>query len=239
MASKPLKILYIGRDRQIAEELERILSMPEGILGAGEMDDEDPVIALKLVTSQKAALEQIRSQAPRVILIETGIRSYSRTRFCKTLRHRLPKSAILTVGNQEPKHDSFAYDGFVRVPLTPTQAGRAISQALDVYREHTLEVGELQLDMNARLVCGPAGEARLTPKQCQLLQLLMERAGEVVERQEIMLAIWDTVYLGDTRTLDVHICWLREQIEPNPSYPVYLETIRGVGYRLTDGTGSR
>jgi DNA-binding response OmpR family regulator len=72
----------------------------------------------------------------------------------------------------------------------------------------------------------------MTPKQCALLQYLMLRSNEVVSRGEIMDAIWETNYLEDTRTLDVHIRWLRECIEPDPSQPVYLVTVRGAGYCL-------
>jgi DNA-binding response OmpR family regulator len=56
-----------------------------------------------------------------------------------------------------------------------------------------------------------------------------------VKRSDIMKLIWDTSYLEDTRTLDVHIRWLRERIEPDPSNPVYLQTVRGTGYRLNLG----
>jgi DNA-binding response OmpR family regulator len=60
----------------------------------------------------------------------------------------------------------------------------------------------------------------------------MENAGNVVSRQEIMQQIWDTDYMEDTRTLDVHIRWLRERIEQDPSAPQLLVTVRGRGYRL-------
>jgi DNA-binding response OmpR family regulator len=63
--------------------------------------------------------------------------------------------------------------------------------------------------------------------------MLMMHHGIVVKRSKIMQAIWETSYLEDTRTLDVHIRWLRERIEPDPSNPVYLKTVRGVGYRLS------
>ena len=72
----------------------------------------------------------------------------------------------------------------------------------------------------------------MTPKQCSLLHMLMERRNEVVSRLEIMQEIWQTNFLGDTRTLDVHIRWLRERIERDPSNPQYLLTVRGKGYRF-------
>jgi DNA-binding response OmpR family regulator len=60
----------------------------------------------------------------------------------------------------------------------------------------------------------------------------MESPGEVVEREELFKKVWETDYTGDTRTLDVHISWLRKAIEPDPTQPKFLRTIRGVGYRL-------
>ena len=60
----------------------------------------------------------------------------------------------------------------------------------------------------------------------------MEHAGEIVSRKTLMHEIWDTDYLGDTRTLDVHMRWLREKIEDDPNHPKLLVTVRGEGYRL-------
>ena len=79
-----------------------------------------------------------------------------------------------------------------------------------------------------------AGEqvARLTPKQAMLLQVFMEHAGQTMTRKDLMATVWNTDYMGDTRTLDVHVRWLREKIEDEPSHPRYLRTVRGIGYRL-------
>ena len=73
----------------------------------------------------------------------------------------------------------------------------------------------------------------LTPKKLSLLKLFMERPNTTITRLELMEAIWNTKYMGDTRTLDVHIRWLRETIEHDPNKPQYLQTIRGQGYKLT------
>jgi len=62
--------------------------------------------------------------------------------------------------------------------------------------------------------------------------VLMENPGAVIEREALFRRVWDTEYAGDTRTLDVHISWLREAIEEDPRHPRYLKTVRGVGYRL-------
>jgi DNA-binding response OmpR family regulator len=72
----------------------------------------------------------------------------------------------------------------------------------------------------------------LTPKEFKLLYLLVENQGQILKRKTIMQEIWETDYMGDTRTLDVHIRWIREKIEENPSQPRHLITVRGVGYRF-------
>ena len=71
----------------------------------------------------------------------------------------------------------------------------------------------------------------LTPKNYKLLCLLIEYRDRDLSRRTIMKDVWETDYMGDTRTLDVHIRWLREKIEDNPNHPRRIVTIRGVGYR--------
>jgi DNA-binding response OmpR family regulator len=71
---------------------------------------------------------------------------------------------------------------------------------------------------------------RLRPEGAALLALFMSNAGRVLSKREIMKAVWDTDYVGDTRTLNVHTRWLRLKIEDDPSQPRLLHTVRGVGY---------
>jgi DNA-binding response OmpR family regulator len=88
------------------------------------------------------------------------------------------------------------------------------------------------LDLERKRVRCQGKEARLTPRMTHLLQVLMRHPGEVLEREQLFREVWKTEYMGDTRTLDVHISWLREAIEEDPHKPHLLKTIRGVGYRL-------
>ena len=75
-------------------------------------------------------------------------------------------------------------------------------------------------------------QALLTPRLVMLLRILMERPGQVIERAALFSQVWETQYTGDTRTLDVHISWLRQAIEDDPRHPRYIKTVRGMGYRL-------
>lgn len=74
---------------------------------------------------------------------------------------------------------------------------------------------------------------KLTPKQAQLLAAFMSRPGQILSRKTLMQEIWQTDFVDDTRLLDVHIRWLREKIEDNPSRPLLLRTVRGMGYRFS------
>jgi len=95
-----------------------------------------------------------------------------------------------------------------------------------------LQAGGISLDLENRCVTKGKVTVRLTPKECALLQTFMNNGGMVLTRKVIMKKVWDTDWTEDTRTLDVHVRWLREKIEDDPSKPVYLRTVRGVGYRF-------
>lgn len=102
---------------------------------------------------------------------------------------------------------------------------------------HRLLSGSLQIDVEQRLVFKNDKPLELRYKEFELLVLLASRRGDVVTRAEIFDKVWGTDWLGDMRTLDVHIRWLREKIENDPSKPQYIQTVRGVGYRFVE-TGS-
>jgi two-component system phosphate regulon response regulator PhoB len=91
---------------------------------------------------------------------------------------------------------------------------------------------DLIVDRHQRQVLCQGRAHSLTPKEFRLLSLLINHSDQILSRKTIMQEVWETDYLGDTRTLDVHIRWIREKIEKNPSRPQRLITIRGVGYRF-------
>lgn len=95
-----------------------------------------------------------------------------------------------------------------------------------------VRVKGLELDVRNSILTKGDDQVHLTPKETKLMHLLMENVGKVVSRSELMQSVWNTEYLGDTRTLDVHICWLRQKIEDNPRIPEMILTRRGQGYEL-------
>ena len=105
-----------------------------------------------------------------------------------------------------------------------------ISWLLPAPDSEVLVRGELVFNLKRCSVVRGERESHLTPKQAELLELLMRHTGEVLTRKFIMRRVWDTDFLDDTRTLDVHIHWLRKAIELDTGSPEYLHTVRGVGY---------
>jgi DNA-binding response OmpR family regulator len=99
-------------------------------------------------------------------------------------------------------------------------------------RKGPIEVGEIVLDPGARTVTKAGSAVELAAKEFDLLHVLMAGAGEVVTREYIMDEVWDPHWFGPTKTLDVHISWLRKKLEDDPGHPVYITTVRGVGFRF-------
>lgn len=95
-----------------------------------------------------------------------------------------------------------------------------------------IHCGRLRLKTSTGQISRDGQVLKLAPKQCQLLSMFMRHSGEVLPRSLLVREIWETTFMDDTRMLDVHVRWLREKIEDDPSKPAYLRTVRGVGYRF-------
>ncbi len=108
---------------------------------------------------------------------------------------------------------------------------RAATAAPPPARER-LEAADLTLDLIARRASHHGEELKLTHKEFDLLAELMRNAGAVLTRDLLLQKVWGYDFVGDSRTVDVHIRWLREKIEADPSQPARITTVRGVGYRF-------
>jgi DNA-binding response OmpR family regulator len=94
------------------------------------------------------------------------------------------------------------------------------------------EVNGVRVDEAARRAWVAGTELDLTPKEFDLLALLLSQAGTVVTRERIMEEVWDEHWFGSTKTLDMHVSWLRRKLGDDPSRPRYISTVRGVGFRF-------
>lgn len=98
--------------------------------------------------------------------------------------------------------------------------------------ERVLESGELVVDITRHSVKKGNTSIELTVKEFDLLAMLMKNSGRVLTRDTLLDKVWGVEYYGDTRTVDVHVRYLRQKIEDNPDDPVYIQTVRGVGYKF-------
>ena len=96
-----------------------------------------------------------------------------------------------------------------------------------------VEVGDLYVDVAARRVRLDQTELQLSRKEFDLLAELIRNAGRVVTREQLMDRVWDENWFGSTKTLDLHVRWLRQKLGDDPAAPRYLHTVRGVGFRFT------
>ncbi|HEX3300842.1 MAG TPA: response regulator transcription factor [Actinomycetota bacterium] len=125
--------------------------------------------------------------------------------------------------------------------VKPFSAGELVARIRAILRRtgrvsvrHVLEIADLRLDLDARTLTKGGTPVTLAAREFDLLALLMSRAGTVVRREDIMDEVWDPHWFGSTKTLDVHIAWLRKKLDDDPAHPRYITTIRGVGFRFTD-----
>ncbi len=100
--------------------------------------------------------------------------------------------------------------------------------------ETPLKLGDMEVDIGHHLITKAGQALTLTPKEFDLLAFLTRNKGLVFSRDQLLEKVWGYDYAGDTRTVDVHIRWLREKIEDNPDEPKRLITVRGVGYRFVE-----
>lgn len=99
-------------------------------------------------------------------------------------------------------------------------------------RRGPLSVAGVELDPKTWSAQQDGEPLELTPREFELLRLLLEHAGEVVTREQVMREVWDTTWLGATKTLDVHMSGLRKKLGDDPASPRYIHTVRGVGFRF-------
>ncbi len=181
------------------------------------------------------ALVRLDSFSPDLIIVNAASMRTSGKRICQSIRSHsrgLPIVLITEAQNAESIEKEELADVILTLPFTLQKLMNRIRPLLPAEAKDLLQVGGLQLDPVQRWVRIGKRQTSLTPRLVTLLKILMEHPGEVVERGYLFSTVWDTKYTEDTRTLDVHVSWLRRAIEDDPRKPVYIKTIRGVGYRL-------
>ncbi|MFN8496458.1 MAG: response regulator transcription factor [Anaerolineae bacterium] len=197
-----------------------------------------------------SALELAQRNGPAVVLLDVMLPDMDGFTVCRRLRRESAVPIImLTARGQEMDRvmglelgaDDYLVKPFSFRELLARVRALLRRRALD--REETaapsdrLVVGDLALDRTARRAWRNGQAVDLSQREFDLLATLMERPDHALPRHELLDRVWGEGWIGDPRTLDVHIRWLREKIEADPSNPRLILTVRGHGYRLVDPSG--
>jgi DNA-binding response OmpR family regulator len=153
----------------------------------------------------------------------------------RSIKKVAPSLPIILILQESQSLEDSGADVALALPFTLQKLINRMKPLLPAMKKDVLKTGALQLDTRERIARYQGRQARLTPRLMLLLQMFMERPGEVIERAELFRRVWETEYVEDTRSLDVHISWLREALELDPRHPRLIKTVRGVGYRLDLG----
>lgn len=217
--------------------------------------DDEPLITESLEYSLKQegfqvvvahdgyqAIELAEKEAPDLIVLDIMLPGMDGLETCRRLRQESTVPIImLTARGQEIDRVlglEMGADDYLAKPFSFRELLariRAVFRRMafeEAPKTQDIEIGEVRLDFAAHKVYSKNQELTLTQKEYDLLHTLMSHAGQVVSRAQLLDQVWGVEWLGDTRTLDVHIRWVREKIEENPSQPHYVQTVRGVGYRF-------
>ncbi len=187
------------------------------------------------VASGSEALAQLDIFNPNLVIINVASMRTSGKRICQSIRAHSRDLHIVLItdaSNTSTIEKEDLADVVLVLPFTLQKLLNRIRPLLPADQKDLIEVGQLQLDAAQRWVRIGNRQTSLTPRLVTLLKILMESPGKVIERDYLFRTVWDTTYTEDTRTLDVHISWLRRAVETDPRNPRIIKTIRGVGYRL-------
>jgi DNA-binding response OmpR family regulator len=178
------------------------------------------------------AVSQLKQTNPNLVIVNAPSMRSTGLRICLSIRKKDAKIPIILIVEKEKVVDRELVDSILSLPFTVQKLVNRVKAHMPGDGNNVVSVGPIRLDLENKRVRSLGKNTKLTPRLITLLQILMDKHGEVVEREALFKKVWETNYTGDTRTLDVHISWLRRAIELDPDNPKFLKTIRGVGYRL-------
>lgn len=181
---------------------------------------------------RRDALQFISKRPPSLILFDVASVRFDLGRFYDAVTDLFVRPAwFLLLGKGMRLDQMPSANGYLRHPTTPRQLVHRLGRILPDRPPETVEWRGLCVDIENHLLMWHEQLVPLTPKQSALAQVFIRSPRKVISRVRLMRDIWGTDYLGDTRTLDVHIHWLRRALEESQA-PFRLETERGRGYRL-------
>ena len=192
------------------------------------------------------ALEIARGEKPQLIVLDIMLPQLNGLEVCRILRQEMTvpilmltakteeidKIVGLEIGADDYMTKPFSMREFIARVRAMLRRSEIIQQQASNDREVPIRIGDLEIDPGRHVVSCGGNIIELTPKEFDLLSYLVKNRGRVFSRDHLLDRVWGYDYAGDTRTVDVHMRWLRQKIEADPAHPLRLTTVRGVGYKF-------
>jgi two-component system response regulator RegX3 len=195
-----------------------------------------------LAETGPAALEEFDRRGADLVLLDLMLPGLSGTEVCRALRSRSAVPVIMLTAKDGEVDKvvglELGADDYVTKPYS---ARELVARIRAVLRRHgepdelvsaTVEAGPVRLDVDRHVVSVGGDPVSMPLKEFELLELLLRNAGRVLTRGQLIDRVWGSDYVGDTKTLDVHVKRLRAKVEPDPGAPRHIVTVRGLGYKF-------
>ena len=187
------------------------------------------------------ALVEFDRNGADIVLLDLMLPGIPGTEVCRQIR-QTSSVPVIMVSAKDDEVDKvvgleLGADDYVTKPYSPRELVARIRAVLRRGVEPdlapmTLEVGNVRMDVERHIVTVGGAEVRLPLKEFELLEMFLRNPGRVLTRGQLIDRVWGSDYVGDTKTLDVHVKRLRAKLEDNPAEPKLLTTVRGLGYKL-------
>jgi two-component system response regulator RegX3 len=194
-----------------------------------------------LASTGPAALEEFKRNGADIVLLDLMLPGLPGTEVCRQLR-QVSSVPVIMVSAKDGEVDkvvglALGADDYVTKPYSPRELVARIRAVLRRGLEPdlvplTLEAGGVRMDVERHVVSVGGRDVRFPLKEFELLEMLLRNAGRVLTRGQLIDRVWGSDYVGDTKTLDVHVKRLRAKIETDPANPQFLVTVRGLGYKF-------
>ncbi len=194
-------------------------------------------------TEGRQGLEYVRVAQPDLVLLDAMLPRMDGFSVCRTLRQKsaVPILLLITRKAEQVHALEAGADGCLVKPfqlrellarVRATLRRRALNGSYGALPGDRIALGDIVLDRATRQVWRAGCPIKLRRREFELLGVLMENAGHALSRHALLDRVWGEDWVGDPRTLDVHICWLRSKLGDDPSAPRYIQTVHGYGYRF-------
>jgi two-component system response regulator RegX3 len=195
-----------------------------------------------LADTGTAALEAFDRHGADLVLLDLMLPGLSGTEVCRALRARSSVPVIMLTAKDSEVDKvvglELGADDYVTKPYSTRELVARIRAVLrrrgepDELVSTTVEAGPVRMDVDRHVVSVRGESVAMPLKEFELLELLLRNAGRVLTRGQLIDRVWGSDYVGDTKTLDVHVKRLRGKIEPDPATPRHIVTVRGLGYKF-------